>query len=102
MISIRYAVVILCAALFSPTTHAEALSESSCSVLATHDRDKPTMRDVPGLEILNRHADEPLIITGVDGVTINAVVCWRSEARLAENDYLVTDAGFPLYVKTDR
>jgi hypothetical protein len=104
VISIRYAVIILCAALFAPTTHAEALSESSCSVLVTQGQDgeKPTMRDLPGLEILNRHADEPLIITAVDGVTINAVVCWRSEARLAEHDYLVTDAGFPLYVKTDR
>jgi hypothetical protein len=37
------------------------------------------MRDVPGLEILNRRADDPLILTGVDGVTVNAVVCWRSE-----------------------
>jgi hypothetical protein len=99
--SIRHAVAILCVALFPSATQAEALSESSCSVLVTQDRGKPTMRDVPGLEILNRRAGEPLILTGVDGVTVNAVVCWRSEARLAENDYLVTDAGFPLYVKTD-
>jgi len=40
-------------------------------------------------------------LRGADGLTINAVVCWRSEARLAENDYLVAQAGFPFYVKTD-
>jgi hypothetical protein len=42
-----------------------------------------------------------LTLFGVDGVTVNAVVCWRSEARLAEEDYLVPEAGFALYVKTD-
>ena len=43
VISIRYALAILCAALFPLATHAEALSESSCSVLVTQDRAK---RDV--------------------------------------------------------
>jgi hypothetical protein len=33
--------------------------------------------------------------------TVEAVVSWRSEGRLAENDQVVTEAGFALYVKTD-
>jgi len=40
VISIWYALAILCAALFPLATHAEALSESSCSVLVTQDRAK--------------------------------------------------------------
>jgi uncharacterized protein YegJ (DUF2314 family) len=100
--------LILCAvassagALFPLATWGATLSEESCSVLATHDGEPPAMREVPGLTILNRRADDPLTLVGVDGVTIKGVVCWRSEARLAENDYLVADAGFPFYVKTDR
>ena len=33
--------------------------------------------------------------------TVEAVVSWRSEGRLAENDQVVPEAGFALYVKTD-
>ena len=101
-LSIFLPVVSLCVVFSSELAHAETLTEDSCSAIATRAGEKPVMRDVPGLSILNRRPDEPLVLVGVDGVTINGIVCWRSEARLAENDYVPLEAGFSLYIKTDR
>jgi hypothetical protein len=91
----------LCALLVPAVTNAEPLTEASCSVLATREGEEPAMRDVPGLTILDRSSGAPFTLVGADGVKINAVVCWRSEARLAESDYTVPEAGFAFYVKTD-
>ena len=78
------------------------LVESSCSVLATNEGGSPTLRDVPGMHVLGRRKDDPLVLSAIDGVKINAIVCWRSAARFAEGDYLVLERlGYPLYVKTE-
>jgi hypothetical protein len=42
------------------------------------------------------------VLHSSDDVKIKGVMCWRSEARLAANDYLVPHStGVPLYIKTD-
>jgi hypothetical protein len=76
------------------------LTEDSCAFITRHAEEEPVIREIPGLQILNRRPDEPLVVKGMD-VTVNGVVCWRSEAKFAENDYLVSDAGLPLFIKTD-
>jgi hypothetical protein len=93
--------LIACTVFAAAGVHAAPLSEESCSILASEKGEQPTLRDVPGLRILDRRPDNPLVISADDGITINAIVCWRSEARFADNDYLVSEAGFPLYVKAD-
>jgi len=80
---------------------AASLTEDSCSIVASNPGEAPTLREVLGLSVLSLRPDHPLVMSAVDGVKINAIMCWRSQARFAENDYLVTDAGFPLYIKTD-
>jgi hypothetical protein len=80
---------------------AASLTEESCSILASKEGEKPALRDAPGLSVLSLRPDSPLVIQAADGVKVNALVCWRSEARFSENDYLAIDAGFPLYVKAD-
>lgn len=87
--------------LSSASAHAAALTEESCSVLAGKTGEKPDLREVPGLSVMSLRPDNPLVMKAADGIAISGIVCWRSEARLAENDYLVLDAGFPLYLKTD-
>ncbi len=94
--------LIVCAVFAAASSHAAAaLSEDSCSVLVTKKGEQPALQDAPGLKVLDRRPENPLVISADDGITINAIVCWRSEARFADNDYLVSEAGFPLYVKAD-
>ena len=78
------------------------LVEDACQVLSTNEGEKPEIRDVPGMHVLNRNRDDPLRLYSTDDVTINAVICWRSIARFGPNDYLVPELlKVPLYVKTD-
>ena len=54
------------------------------------------------MHVLDRTVDDPLVLKSTPDVKISGVVCWRSEARLAPNDYPVPHTtGFSLYVKTD-
>lgn len=87
--------------LFSAGAHADPLTEDSCSVIATNTGEKPMVRDVPGLSVLNLDPNEPFPVFATDGVKLNGVMCWRSEARFSRNDYVVAAAGLSLYVKTD-
>jgi uncharacterized protein YegJ (DUF2314 family) len=89
--------------LFAVATAAQAaqLTEQSCSVIASKADEKPVLQEVPGLSVLSLRPDHPLGMHAADGVTIRGIACWRSEARLAENDYLVSDEGLPLYIKTE-
>jgi hypothetical protein len=87
--------------LAAASAHAAALTEESCSVLAGKTGEKPDLRDVPGLSVMSLRPDNPLVMKAADGIAISGIVCWRSEARLVENDYLVLDAGFPLYIKAE-
>jgi hypothetical protein len=78
------------------------LSEDSCEVLASTKGQKPELREVPGMHVLDRIESQPLVVAPMAGVKISGIMCWRSEARLAPNDYLVpSTAGVPLYIKTD-
>jgi hypothetical protein len=77
------------------------LTESRCAVLATNDGEKATVRDVPGMSVLGRARSDPLKIAALPGVTLKAVVCWRSRAELSENDDLVPLGGLSLYIKAD-
>jgi hypothetical protein len=54
------------------------------------------------MHVLDRTETQPLEIVSVDGAKVDAIVCWRSEPRLAPNDYLVPlKLGIRLYIKTD-
>ncbi len=78
------------------------LTEDSCQVLASTNGQKPELRDVPGLHALDRNESRPLALASTPDTRNIGVVCWRSEARLAPNDYLVpAKAGVSLYIKTD-
>jgi hypothetical protein len=78
------------------------LTEDSCEVLATTTGQSPALREVPGLHVLGRVESDPLVIQSTPDVKISGVMCWRSEAKLAANDYLVPHVtGIPLYIKTD-
>ena len=78
------------------------LTEDSCEVLASTQGKKPELREVPGMHVLDRTEAAPLVLKSIPDVKISAIVCWRSEARLAPNDYLVPHStGLPLYIKTD-
>jgi hypothetical protein len=92
---------IACIVFAAAGVHAAALTEDSCSAIVSKEGEKPDLHSVAGLSVLSLRPDHPLMMRAEGGVKIHGVVCWRSEAQLAENDYLVTDAGFPLYIKTD-
>jgi hypothetical protein len=78
------------------------LTEDSCEVLASINSQSPELREVPGMHVLGRVETDPLVIHSTDEVKIKGVMCWRSEAKLAPNDYLVPHkTGVPLYIKTD-
>lgn len=78
------------------------LTEDSCEVLSSAKGQKPELREVPGMHVLGRVASDPLKIHSTGEVTINGIMCWRSEAKLAPNDYLVPHStGVPLFIKTD-
>ena len=84
------------------TLDGEELVEEECQVLSTNEGEKPEIRDVPGMHVLDRSRENPLRLYSTDEVTINAVICWRSTARFGPNDYLVADSlDVPLYIKTD-
>jgi hypothetical protein len=78
------------------------LSSSRTRASSTNAGERAGLRDVPGMHVLGRSPESPLVIVPTDDVRINGVVCWRSSARFAANDYLVPESlGFPLYVKTE-
>jgi hypothetical protein len=78
------------------------LTEDSCEVLASTKGESPKLREVPGMHVLGRVETDPLVIHSTEDVKIKGVMCWRSEAKLAPNDYLVPHkTGVPFYIKTD-
>jgi hypothetical protein len=84
------------------TISGSILIEDSCEVLASSKGQKAELREVPGLHALDRTEARPLAVPSTPDVKISGVMCWRSEARLAPNDYLVgTTTGLSLYIKTD-
>lgn len=88
---------VLCAG----AAQAAPLTEDGCSILVTTDGLKPELHDVPGLSVLELRPEAPLSFELEEGVKVNAIVCWRSEAKLADHDDMVTDAGFAFFVKTE-
>ena len=51
--------------------------------------------------MLHPPVDQPqFVVEAVDGASVDAVICWRSEAEFTEDDYRVVAAGLPLYIKT--
>lgn len=87
--------------LFSAGVYADPLTEDRCSVIATNTGEKPMVRDVPGLSVLDLDPSQPFPVFATDDVKLNGVMCWRSEARFSKNDYVVAAAGLALYIKTD-
>jgi hypothetical protein len=78
------------------------LTEDSCELLLSAGGEKPELREAPGLHVLDRTSSRPLTIISSSQTKISGVVCWRSEATLAPNDYLVAmSTGLALYIKTD-
>ncbi len=76
--------------------------EDECQVLSTNEGEEPEMRHVPGMYVLEGTEEDPLRLFSTDGVTLNAVICWRSAPRFAPNDYLIPELlDIPLYIKTD-
>jgi hypothetical protein len=84
------------------TFNGEAITEDECQVLASVKGAKPALRDAPGVHVLGHTAADPLVLASTPEVSIKGLGCWRSEARLAPDDYLVPDRiGVPLFIKTD-
>ena len=78
------------------------MHEDSCQMLSSNGNEIPTLRDVPGMHVLNRTKKDPLVIFAVENVNIKGVVCWRFPAKFSENDFLVPEKlGYPLYIKTN-
>ncbi len=78
------------------------ITESSCGVLATRTGLPTDVYGVDGMHALGLTAEKPLRISQNADMKIKGVVCWRSEARLVANDYLVLQqTGLPLYIKND-
>lgn len=76
------------------------LLEDGCQILSSNGEEKPTRRDVPGMDVLNRTKTDPLVVFGIENVIIKGVVCWRFPAKFSANDYLVPEKlGYPLYIK---
>jgi hypothetical protein len=75
------------------------LTEEGCSVLAAAAGEKPALQDTADFSVLALRPNQPLPLRAAEGVTISGIVCWRSDVQLAENDYLVVEAGFPLFIK---
>ena len=75
------------------------LTEEGCSVLAAAAGEKPALQDAADFSVLSLRPNRSLPIKAAQGVTISGIVCWRSDVRLAEDDYLVVEAGFPLFIK---
>jgi len=85
-----------------PAINGDLLTEDSCEVLATSQGKSPELREVPGMHVLDRTEKNPFVVDSTPDVLISGVMCWRSEARLAPNDYLVGHkTGHHLYIKTD-
>jgi hypothetical protein len=86
---------------FATATHGEPLTEDGCSAAVTaRSNTEPWFEEVTGLSILQWDPAQPLRVRGVT-LKIKGILCWRSDARFAPNDYVVALAGLPLYVKTD-
>lgn len=78
------------------------LTEDSCELLLSTEGEKPEMREAPGMHVLDRTAARPLRVLSLPGAKVHGIVCWRSDAALAPNDYLVAmSTGLPLYIKAD-
>ena len=75
------------------------LTEENCSVVAALAGEKPALQDGGDFSVLGMRPDHPLTVKTAEGVKVSGIVCWRSDVRLAENDYLVAEAGFPLFIK---
>lgn len=75
------------------------LTEEGCSVLAAAAGQKPALQDTADFSVLALRPNHPLPVKAAEGVTISGIVCWRSDVQLAENDYLVVEAGYPLFIK---
>ena len=75
------------------------LTEEGCSVVAAAAGEKPALQDAANFSVLSLRPNHSLPIKPAQGVTISGIVCWRSDVRLAENDYLVVEAGYPLFIK---
>jgi hypothetical protein len=95
------ALISLLAGSFATATRGEPLTEDGCSAAVTErSNTEPWFEEVPGLSILRWNPAQPLRVRGVT-LEIKGILCWRSDARFAPNDYVVALAGLPLYVKTD-
>lgn len=75
------------------------LTEEGCSVLAAAAGQKPALQDAAEFSVMALRPNRPLPVKAAEGATISGIVCWRSDVQLAENDYLVVEAGFPLFIK---
>jgi hypothetical protein len=86
---------------FPATAQDEPLTEDGCSAAVTErNNTEPWFEEVPGLNILEWNPAQPLQVRGLP-LEIKGILCWRSDARFAPNDYVVALAGLPLYIKTD-
>jgi hypothetical protein len=95
-------VIVSWAAVFvTSLAHADPLTEDECSIISSSGGKPPVIGKVSGLSILNWRPEQHFKIVPPEGMTIHGVVCWRSEARLAKNDFVPVEAGFPFYVKTE-
>jgi hypothetical protein len=78
----------------------EALTEQGCEVLEKIEGQRAALRAAPGLNVLGR---AQVAVPGAEtpGAKVIAVMCWRSAARLATEDWVVPQQGYRLYIKTD-
>jgi hypothetical protein len=78
------------------------LTEDSCEVVVSVNGQKPELREAPGLHVLDKSESNPLVLTSTEDNKVLAIICWRSEAQLAPNDYLVPGrARVTLFIRTD-
>jgi hypothetical protein len=79
-----------------------SLTESSCSFMVSSANRPSVFVSVPGLSVLTPPSSQPHLKVELDpGVTLEAVVCWRSSAELGPHDDWAVSADVPLYIKED-
>ena len=84
------------------TVSGDPITEDVCQILASTLGAKPELTDAPAVHALGHTEASPLKLATNADVKLMGLVCWRSEARLAPEDYLVPDkVGVPLFIKTD-
>jgi hypothetical protein len=80
----------------------QALVEDECQIVSRTADQAAEIRGVPGMHVIDRTPQAPLVLTTTHDVQIDAIICWRSKALLAPNDYLVPlRSGYRLIIKTD-